>query len=121
MSAGSFEAGKYSSDGGVVFGCTAQPESKGLTLATVANAYPTGVVTSPVSAKLSGGKRKIGLTARTVSIRFTAAPPTGYATNAILRIPVFTSTAYNAYVKGATGTYLATACVVVGRSPERIR
>jgi len=121
MSAGAFEIGRYINNDGVVFGCRAQPESKALVVATVANAYPVGVVTAPVQARLSGGKRRIGMTARTVTLNWTGAAPAGYQAGRSIRVPCFGQAIYNAATFGAVGTYLALPVTVVGRSPERIR
>jgi len=121
MSSGIFEIGRYINNDGVVFGCRPQPETKALVIATITNAYPLGAVTAPVQARLSGGKRRIGVTARTVTVNFTGAPPAGYATGRSLRVPCFAQAIYNAATFGAVGTYLGAAIAVVGRSPERIR
>jgi hypothetical protein len=121
MSAGAYEIGRYINNDGVVFGCRPQPETKGLVIATIANAYPLGAVTAPVQARLSGGKRRIGMTARTVTLNFTGAVPPGYSVGRSVRVPCFGQAIYNAATFGAVGTYLAVAVAVVGRSPERIR
>ena len=121
MSAGAFEIGRYINNDGVVFGCRPQPETKALVIATITNAYPVGAVTAPVQARLSGGKRRIGMTARTVTLNFTGAVPPGHATGRSVRVPCFGPAIYNAATFGAVGTYLALPVAVVGRSPERIR
>jgi len=121
MSAGAFEIGRYINNDGVVFGCRPQPETKALVIATIPNAYPIGAVTAPVQARLSGGKRRIGMTARTVTLNFTGAVPAGYSVGRSVRVPCFGQAIYNAATFGAVGTYLAVAVSVVGRSPERIR
>lgn len=121
MSAGTFEVGRYANNDGIVFGCRAQPETKALVIATVTNAYPVGVVTAPVQARLSGGKRRIGMTGRTVTLSWTGAPPSGYKPGVTVRVPCFQAAIYNAATFGAQGTYLSAGITVVGRSPERIR
>jgi len=119
MSAGRFEDGKYETNDGDVYACRAQPESKGLTLGGVANAYPPGVIDQATSARLTGSKRQIGVTARTVRVQLTAVLA-GYKPEAILTVPVFTEAVYNGYVRGQVGTYLATAVKYVGRSAEGV-
>jgi len=121
MSAGQFEIGRYINNDAVVFGCRPQPETKALVIATITNAYPVGAVTAPVQARLSGGKRRIGMTARTVTLNFTGAVPVGYAVGRSVRVPCFAQPIYNAATFGAVGTYLGSPVSVVGRSPERIR
>ncbi len=119
MSSGIFENGRYETNDGDIYFCKAQPESKGLILDGVTNAYPVGDVDQATSARLTGSKRQIGVTARTVRVRLTAALA-GYKPEAILTIPVFTETVYNGFVKGQTGTYLGTAVEYVGRSAEGV-
>lgn len=121
MSAGAFESGKYQDNDGNIYKCRPQPETKALVINAITNAYPAGAVDAPVSARLTGGKRKIGCVARTVTLRWTGAVPEGYEDGGTVTVPVFTAAAYNGYGPGRTGTYLASSVEVVGRSPERIR
>ena len=120
MSSGVFEPGIYTSNAGNFFPCRAQPETKAAVIGGVTNDYGAGPVNQEVSAKLSGGKRENGCIARTVSLRWTAAPPTGYDPLGTVVIPAFGTAFYNASVRNATGTYLGAACRVQGRSPERV-
>jgi hypothetical protein len=119
MSAGVFEDGKYETDDEDVYFCRAQPESKGLILGGVTNAYPTGEIDQKVSARLTGSKRQIGVTARTVRVQLTATL-TGYKPDAILTVPVFTKDVYDGFGRGQVGTYLSTAVKYVGRSSEGV-
>jgi len=119
MSSGVFENGRYETNEGDVYFCKAQPESKLLTLGGTANSYPPGAVDQKTSARLTGSKRQIGVTARTVRVQLTATLA-GYKPSAILTIPVFTEAVYNGYVKGQIGTYLGTAVAYVGRSAEGV-
>jgi len=119
MSSGRFEDGKYESNDGDVYACRAQPESKSLTLNGVSNSYAIGVVDQPVSARLTGSTRQIGVTARRVRVQLTAVLA-GYKPDAVLTVPVFTEAVYNGFVRGQTGTYLGTAVKYVGRSAEGV-
>jgi hypothetical protein len=119
MSAGAFEDGKYESNDGDIYFCRPQPESKALILGGVTNAYPAGDTDQKVSARLTGSKRQVGATARTVRVQLTATLA-GYKANAVLTIPVFTPAVYDGFVRGQTGTYLGTAVKYVGRSSEGI-
>lgn len=123
MSAGNFVYGKYEADNGAIYDCRRQPETTGLILNGQANTEPAGDVDQAGSARLTGSRRKYGVRAREVRVRFTAAPPTGYSPDDILTIPVFTPAAYNAMtaVKRPTGTYLGTAVVFVGKTGESVR
>lgn len=121
MSSGAFENGKYGSNTtGGIHAVRVQPETKALTLGGVANAYPTGAVDSTPSAQIGRGKRSIGINARTVSIRLTATLA-GYKSGSTIVLPWFVASTFDALTVGSTGTYLATACELVGKSPERVR
>ena len=122
MSAGAFQSVTYVTNAALVTTVKVQPESLALVLATVANAAPTGTRTVGVpSAKVSGSKRKIGINARTVTIKFTGAVPTGYLPGSKVRIPVPSATVWNGYDTGQTGTYLGSPVVFAGKSAESIK
>jgi len=119
MSAGAFQISKYQSDTTAnIFAVRIQPETLTATIATVANAAPTGAVTMPGRLKLSAGRKTVGVRPRKVSIVFTATAPSGYKAGAVERIVALTPAFFAACTIGATGTYLGVACQVVGRSPE---
>lgn len=121
MSAGSFENGRYESNGtGGIHKVRVQPETKALTIDGVANAYPAGDVDAKPSAQVGKGKRSIGINARTVSIKLTAALA-GYKDGSVITLPWFTADTFDALTVGATGTYLGTACELVGTSAEKVR
>lgn len=121
MSSGIFEAAKYQSGAGDIFACRAQPETKQLSIQNTANAYPGGAVDQPFPIRLRVGKRSRGLIPRTVTVRFTAAPPEGYLADGEHVVPVFTQAAWDTYTEtpDRTGTYLGTACKVVGFYPPK--
>lgn len=121
MSSGAYEAGKYQSNGtGLIHAIRVQPETKALTLNSVANDYPAAAIDGKPSAQVSRGKRTIGINARTVSIRLTAALA-GYKLGSVITLPWFSSTTFDAIPQNATGTYLGTACILVGTSAEKVR
>lgn len=121
MSSGAFQNAKYETDNGNIVAIKVQPETIACTIDSTANDEAAGTLTAGFpSAKVSGSRRTIGINARTVSIRLTAAL-SGYKADSILRIPALTPAFYTACSTGATGTYLGTACEVVGRSPESIK
>lgn len=123
MSAGNFVFGKYEADNGDIYDCRRQPETTGLILNGITNAEPVGDVNQASSARLTGSRRKYGVRAREVRLRFTAAPPTGYSPDDVLTVPIFTPDAYNAMtaVKRPVGTYLGTAVVFIGKTGESVR
>lgn len=125
MSSGSFVVSKYAAaygSGTNIHPIRVQPETLLLSLlvggVATANAAPSGGVTSPISARVSSGKRTLGLNAFTIGIKFTGTPPTGYAANQRINLPALNPT-IRGVAKGATGTYLSASVIVVGTSPER--
>lgn len=125
MSAGSFVTSKYQASYGLganIHPIRVQPETLALSLSVsgtaTANTAPTGAVTNPISARVSASKRTLGLSAATVGIKFSGTPPTGYAANQRINLPLLNNS-IRAVTKGATGTYLGASVVVVGVSPER--
>jgi len=122
MSAGQFLRGFYTTDSGEVAGIRTQPETAALALTPGGtNVIPAGPATLPTRARVSGGRRRYGIKARTVTIVFTGAVPDGYKPDSPITLPVFTPTVYNAIVPDATGTYLGSSVRVVGKSPETIK
>lgn len=120
-SSGKFLVGaKYEADDGSIHPIRIQDETASATIGGAANAQPSGAVDSPISAEVGGSRRGIGLKARTVTIGWTADPPTGYAEGSKVKIPVLTTARYNAIQKGAVVSYQGTAGVVISKSPERV-
>lgn len=123
MSAGVFEIEFYELDtgnGGGVASIRVQPETVAATINGAANAGASGPATIPLFAKAAKGVREYGIGARSVTLRFTGAPPTGYSGDDV-RIPVLLESTYASWALNETGSYLGAAVQVVGRSPERIR
>ena len=119
MSAGEFQSTKYESNSGRIYPAKTQPETLAATLGG-ANAEPAGAVTEEVSAIMSGGKNQLGCIARTATMVWTSAPPTGYDPRGRVTIPIMTPALYNSLVKNVTtGNYLGADVRVVGLSPER--
>jgi len=125
MSAGNFDSGKYERDSGVIMKCRPQPEDKDMVLAGKTNAYPSGNVTSGNLgyARLSGSRRRFGVHARYVVLRWTAGAPIGYKDGFTVRVPIFKKSVFDDIVDNdpATGTYLGTAVEVVSSNPEKVR
>lgn len=125
MSAGSPINTVYESNASLIFPITIQPETETLTLNSVANAAPASTPGAGLpSAKVSGGRRAIGVNARLVRVRFTTTTPDGYKMGGIITLPVLQPSVFNGYGKGQTGTYTlnATAYDVefVGKTPETV-
>jgi hypothetical protein len=122
MSAGVFADSFYESNElGTVHPIRVQPETLALELGGQANAAPDGDAAIGPSAQVSRGKRSIGINARTVSIRLTATL-TGYKAGSVITLPWLDPTTFaDITPKATTGTYLATACIVTGKSPETVK
>lgn len=117
MSAGNFVRSRYESDAGNIHPIRVQPETIAANIGG-ANAAPAGTVDVAISARVSGGNRQLGLTARKVRLAFTGGSPTDYADDSIVTIPVLTPAIFNAIAVGQTGTYLGQAVEVVGKTSE---
>lgn len=126
MSAGSFNRSRYEDDNGNIWRLRVQPETEGLTIATVANAPPAGATTPGFpSAQVSSGRRTIGVNTRLCRIQFTNTIPSGYDPNGTITLPILSLAAKAAYAIDATGTYTldgtAYDVVIVGLTPETIK
>lgn len=124
MSAGSFVLSRYAAvygDGSNIHPIQIQPETLALTIETVANDPPAGGATSPISARVSGGRRTAGLNAELVRIKFTGTRPPGYKEDGTITLPLLEEDIRVAAVRGAEGSYLGSSIVVVGRSAETVR
>lgn len=120
MSAGPFTTSRYELNNGTIVPIKVQPETILFSNGTISNGPPAGAVTLSLFAKARKGNREYGIGARTVTIAWDAAPPTGYA-NENLTIPVLTPDTFDAYPIGEGVTYLETAATVVGRKSESLR
>lgn len=124
MSAGAFTTTKYAAsygDADQIHPIRVQPETLSATIDGTANAAPTGAQNNPIQARVSGGRRQIGLQARFVTLRAPATgQPTGYQANGLTKIPALTEAFYNKATKGATCTYQSVSYTVVSRSRERV-
>lgn len=122
MSAGVFNRSSYlSTETGEVHPIRVQSETEALTIAGVGNIRPATPITSPISARVSGSRRTLGLSARRVRIAWTEAPPDGYKPAGVITLPWLDAATFPNLVAGLEGTYLGASVVVVGKSPETLR
>lgn len=121
MSSGAFVNSFYESNElGTVHPIRVQPETVSLTLGGQANTAPAGAGAIGPSAQVSRGKRALGINARTVTVRLTAALA-GYLAGSTISIPWLDPGTFAGITpKVTTGTYLGTACIVTGKSPEKV-
>lgn len=123
MSAGSFSTAFYEmseENGGFVLRCRVQPETLAASISSTANAGVSGPATAPGSATISQGRRTAGVNMRYVTLRWTAAKPTGYDGDTV-KIPVLDPAVFAEWTLGATGTYLSQPVEVVGRVGETVK
>lgn len=125
MSAGTFTLTKYIAsygDGSNVHPIRVQPETLTATHTGTANSAPGDDVNNPISARVSTGRRALGLIPRMVTLKApSSGQPSGYKAEGVTRIPCLTETFYNKCVKGTTVTYLGASWTVISGSPEIVR
>lgn len=123
MSAGAFTRSRYqaSYDDTQIHPIRVQPETIAMADAgtpTTTNAAPTGSISNPISAKVSGGRRELGLKPRKFVIELTGTPPTNYSTGAQVALPILTESFYNALAINDTVSYLGTTWEIISKIPE---
>jgi len=116
MSAGRFTFGVYLSDGAVAYPFQFQAET-----ITTWNPAATGTpAANTPSAVVSRGRRSRGVNARVARFRWTGSVPDGYEPSGIIRLPIFTKTAWDALQKATDYAYLGSNLNLVGKTPESI-
>lgn len=98
-----------------------QTETATASIGGVVNGTVGGVATNPIQARVSGGKRTIGLIAKRVRMKLapSATPPDGgYTANSTTVIPALRNDFYAAATKGAIVNYLGTTWTVTSRVAE---
>lgn len=123
MSAGGFVGAIYESNIlAETMPALVQPETLGLVLGGVANASAGDTVTLPLRVSMSRNRNSLGVKARTVALRWTAAPPTGYKADSTVRVPIMNPELFDAINPNiSTGTYLGAAVICVGKTPEFVK
>lgn len=122
MSAGRFNTlAIYETDNLETAGITVQPETLLLTLGGATNESPPPPASLPSSAVVSRGRRAKGINARLVRIAWTGAAPIGYDDRGIIALPWLAKATFDALPNRATGTYLGSACRLVGKTSEDIK
>jgi hypothetical protein len=120
MSAGNFTLSTYQTGEGNFVPIEVQPETLQATFGAATNDPGAGPIDDGFpTAYAKGSRRRNGIHARRVTVRFTADVPTGY-TGQALSVPILTSALFTAIAKGTTGTYLGEAIVVSSKQAEVI-
>lgn len=121
MSAGSFLRSKYECLAtGQIHPIRVQQETVDLNVAAVDNDPPAGALSSPVSAQVSRSRRALGINARTVTIVFRTAAPTGYKVGSPITLPWLSAFPDPGFIRGQTATYLATTAELVSFAEEKV-
>lgn len=122
MSEGVFEDGKYQGDDGKIWKVKVQPETKGLTIDSVPNAYPADALTAGLPRlKLRVSRKTRGIKPRYVTVVLTAngtGAKAGYLAGTIHSIVVFDKDVFDAYELQDTGTYQGINCQLIMKSGE---
>ena len=117
MSSGSFVTSKYELDDGRIVSIRIQPE----TITTV-NTVPSAAYTANMpSAKVSKGKREIGIGARYITIKWTGTIPDGYKETGLVKVPILQKSVFDGLSKGDSFTYLGGTAQVVSKAQESIK
>lgn len=120
MSAGTFQYSRYERNDGAIQRIRIQPETLGLTIATVANDPPTAAIDTAATVYARGSRRRFGVTARKISVLFTGTLPDGYSGDPV-EVPILTPAFFNTITAGATGTYLTVPIEVLSVTAEQVR
>lgn len=118
MSSGPFVNTRYeSSEISAIMRIRVQPETLALFVNGESNSAPTDPIDVPLFAYVSASRNEYGVRPRSVVVRFTDEPPTGYSGDNIT-LPVLREAAYAAYTPGAVGTYLGAPVEIFSRRCE---
>lgn len=125
MSAGVFTRSRYqaSYDDTQIHPIRVQPETIAMAdsgAPTTTNAAPTGSISNPISAKVSAGRRELGLKPRRFVLEVTGTPPTNYSAGSRVTLPILTESFYNAIAVNDTVTYLGATWEVISKIPEDV-
>lgn len=115
MSTGPFVSTFYETDDGDILLARVQPET-----ITSFNPGATGPATVEARAYMSGSRRRNGVQARYVSGRWVGDPPDDRDPCSIVRLPVFTPTAFSAIARGSTVAYNGGNIRIIGKTNERL-
>lgn len=122
MSSGPFALARYQNNNGDVLRMRVQPETIALTLGTATNGIASGAITPGFpSAILSRSRRSIGVHARRVTVRVTAAGTSGLSVGSVITLPWFVRATFDSLPQDATGTYNGASVVLIGSLGEKTR
>jgi len=123
MSAGAFVYSTYAANygaGASIHPIKVQPETIAATIGAAGN-DDGGTLNNPISARVSGSRRGLGLFARLIRARLTGTAPDGYSANSVISIPALNVAFFTAAVKGAELDYLGTTWEITGTTVEEAK
>lgn len=121
MSSGAFADSKYETNEGNIHLIRIQSETASAVLAGATNTAPADPIDTETRALARGGKRRVGVIARTVTLKPVGDSPDGYLPGGRLVVPVLDPVVWAGAKPGRTAMYLGKPYLIAGRSPERIR
>jgi hypothetical protein len=127
MSSGEFTRSKYEcSADNRIYRIRVQEETLEATFGGTANSAPAEPAAGATANKGTGsvrvsGSNRLGIRARSVTIAWDTDPPDDYKEGGVVKIPVLTKAAWDAWTLDATGTYLETAATILGRQDEEVK
>lgn len=126
MSSGPFVRERYAADYDnatlQVHPIFVQPETTLANINGATNDGSSAAINNPISCRVTGSRKGIGLFARTVTIRFPfTGQPSGYSPGGRVTIPALTRPFWNSALRGVEINYLGVDCTVVGRSGEVVK
>lgn len=76
-------------------------------------------INNPISARVSGGRRSLGLNASLIRLQWENNAPNGYEPAGIITLPLMNA-AIRQVSRGSIGTYLGLNVIVIGTTPEKV-
>lgn len=118
MSAGEFDLAGYECDDGSIATIRVQPETLEFAIGEETNAGSAEESNVKTRVRSRKPKRRYGVGARSVTVKWTGAVPDKYVSNGRLTIPILTPALYDLAKIRTTGTYLGQDVKVVSKQPE---
>jgi hypothetical protein len=119
MSAGAFLDAFYKTNFGETIRIKIQPETAALVVQGNTNTIPSGANATNEYANVSSRRRR-GVNARKVGVRFVGNPPAGYKPGSTIYLPWLNPDTFPDPRGDKSATYLQSAAEFVGVSPERV-
>lgn len=120
MAIGAFITAKYEDNAGDTRAIRVKQATIDLAFGSVTNAQGTGTTFTKPRAKVSGGRRSLGVHARTVTVKLTEVGASGEI-GSLIRVPWFKRSTFDDLVENTVGSYNGSDCELIGKSEEKIK